>query len=150
VPHTCVSCRKRSCASRLSPLPRLITFAGTSFCSPVACRPLQACPTAELYFGSTLHSAISPSPLDRHCTLVDPDSLDPLAQLASLRELGLHRCAGVTPASLERLLSTAVQGCELVLGIGQCGDHVGQEACADIRSRVLAQRGSKETPMLRV
>jgi hypothetical protein len=36
----------------------------------------------------------------RGCTL-DPDSLDCLAQLASLRELQFDNCAGVTQAALE-------------------------------------------------
>jgi hypothetical protein len=52
----------------------------------------------------------------RRCTL-DPDSLDPLAQLASLRYLSMCDCTGVTLASLEHLFSTSVQGCLLTVNV---------------------------------
>jgi hypothetical protein len=84
----------------------------------------------------------------RDCTL-DPDSLDPLAQLSSLRELHLPPHTGVTLASLERLFSTAVQGC--LLRITMCSMQFGSVPTEDyslMRQRVVAQRGSRDTPVL--
>jgi hypothetical protein len=83
----------------------------------------------------------------RDCFL-DPDSLDPLAQLASLRKLELKMCMGVAIASLERLFSTSVQGCLLTISVSECPDLVPAKACSQMRERVLAQRGSRDTPML--
>jgi hypothetical protein len=85
----------------------------------------------------------------RRCTL-SPDSLDPLAQLASLRELNLYHCIGVTAAALERLLSTSVQGCCLEISLQGGGDEATPEDCADLYRRVAAQRGSRDTPGLSV
>jgi hypothetical protein len=85
----------------------------------------------------------------RSCTL-DPDSLDPLAQLASLRDLSLHQCTGVTAAALERLLSTSVQGCCLNISVSGYNPDAAQKACARLHSRVLAKRGSRDTPALSV
>jgi hypothetical protein len=85
----------------------------------------------------------------RRCTL-DPDSLDPLAQLASLRELFLPLYTGLTVAALEGLMSTAVQGC--LLRITVAFKHVSSpiEDYAGMRQRVVAQRGSRDTPVLRI
>jgi hypothetical protein len=60
-------------------------------------------------------------PVCRACTL-DPDSLEPLAQLASLRELVVYACGGITLAALEGLMSTAVQGCWLTVRVGHSQD----------------------------
>jgi hypothetical protein len=85
-----------------------------------------------------------------HCTLEDPGSLDPLAQLASLRELHLRNCTGVTLASFERLFSTSVQGCLLRVNMRHCCRDLAptEEACTQMRQRVVAQRGSRDTPVL--
>jgi hypothetical protein len=85
--------------------------------------------------------------LHSNCAL-DPDSLDPLAQLASLRELSLFVCTGVTLASLERLISTSEQGCLLEVSACACLDSPPAETCSQMRQRVLAQRGSRDTPVL--
>jgi hypothetical protein len=127
--------------------------------------------------GKCSESYMAPGHLSIHCTLsllafharvahrrctLDPDSLDPLAEVASLRELHLEHCDGVTlaslqqlysasgfiAASLERLLSTSVQGCCLRISLTGSGVAMTQEACCDLRSRVLAQRGSRDTPAL--
>jgi hypothetical protein len=82
----------------------------------------------------------------RDCSL-DPDSLDPLAQLASLRELNLVRCSGVTLETLERLFSTSVTGCMLKVTVS---DSMPAEACRQMRQAVIAQRGSRDTPLLQI
>jgi hypothetical protein len=83
----------------------------------------------------------------RSCTL-DPDSLEPLAQLASLRWLHLDRCTGVTLAALEGLLSESVQGCLLEVYVHHCRDMAPAEACSQMRQRVVAERSSRDTPVL--
>jgi hypothetical protein len=57
-------------------------------------------------------------------------------------------CNGVTIASLEQLLSTSVQGCLLKVYAGFCQDLAPKEACIQMRQRVVAQRGSRDTPVL--
>jgi hypothetical protein len=84
---------------------------------------------------------------DSGCTL-DPDSLDRLPQLASLWFLGMILCTGVTLASLERLFSTAVQGCLLTVSVTTCQELSPEAACTQMRQRVVAQRGSRDTPVL--
>jgi hypothetical protein len=83
------------------------------------------------------------------CTL-DPDSLAPLAELASLRELRLHYCTGLTIDALERLLSTSVQGCLLTIDVCGCQGLAPAEACTQMRQSVVAQRGSRDTPVLEI
>jgi hypothetical protein len=85
--------------------------------------------------------------LNRDCTL-DPDSLDPLAQLTSLRKLELDWCTGITLTSLEHLFTTSVQGCLLQVNVHRCPDMASEKACSQMREHVLAQRGSRDTPML--
>jgi hypothetical protein len=60
----------------------------------------------------------------------------------------MWECTGFTAASLEHLLSTSVQGCCLRISLEECKPEATEEACADLRSRVLAQRGSRDTPAL--
>jgi hypothetical protein len=83
------------------------------------------------------------------CTL-DPDSLDPLAQVVSLKQLRLRWCTGVTIATVERLLDTAVQGCWLKVILWCCQPQMMKEAASQLHSKVLAQRGSRDTPVLSV
>jgi hypothetical protein len=85
----------------------------------------------------------------RRCSL-DPDSLEPLAQLASLRELYLPLYTGVSVASMERLLSTSVQGCLLRITLSFTDDSLPTEDYGQMRERVVAQRGSRDTPVLRI
>jgi hypothetical protein len=59
-------------------------------------------------------------------------------------------CIGVTPASLDRLLSTSVQGCLLAVVASGRSDPLPKEACTQMRLRVVAQRGSRDTPVLEV
>jgi hypothetical protein len=108
------------------------------------------------------HSTTSPLPLPpvthhvpRMCTChsfrdcsLDSDSLEPLAQLASLRVLGLYECRRDFDG-LEYLFSTSVQGCLLKVRVSR---HWGYERlaqeCFEMRQRVLAKRGSRDTPVL--
>jgi hypothetical protein len=83
----------------------------------------------------------------RYCTL-DVDSLDPLAHVASLRELVLRYCDGITVASVERLLSTSVQGCLLLVDVTATPAQLPAEACLEMRARVVAKQGSRDTPVL--
>jgi hypothetical protein len=60
----------------------------------------------------------------------------------------LHNCSGVTLAPLERLFSTSVQGCLLLVHVtGRPNQHPAQ-ACMEMCARVLAKRGSRDTPEL--
>jgi hypothetical protein len=110
-------------------------------CSPSLLNAHPCFPTATLTHAH-LHAC-------RSCTL-DPDSLNPLAHVATLTELNLNCCTGVTAAALEHLLSTSVQGCCLKISLRRCGAVLTQEACVYMHSRVLAQRGSRDTPALHV
>jgi hypothetical protein len=59
-------------------------------------------------------------------------------------------CRGVTIASLEGLMSTAVQGCWLKVRVEYCEDLSSVEACSQMRQQVLSQRGARDTPGLTV
>jgi hypothetical protein len=113
--------------------------------------PLAAVDPLQSAQGATSSSLPPPASLHvcRYCTL-GPDSLDPLGQLVSLRELDLSNCTGVTAASVERLLSTSVQGCSLEISFWDCGDEATTEDCIDLYNSVVAQRGSRDTPELSV
>jgi hypothetical protein len=74
-----------------------------------------------------------------------------VAQLQSLRRLGLHACANLGMQALERLLSTAVQGCWLTVDVWLWGDVSYREfkapgSMTTMYGRVLAQRGARDTP----
>jgi hypothetical protein len=71
-----------------------------------------------------------------------------LAQLASLRELTLRGCEGLTLASLEQLLSTATQGHKLVITVEDREGTVTAQALSEAHSRVIASRGATSTPQL--
>jgi hypothetical protein len=84
----------------------------------------------------------------RHCTL-DPDSLDPLAQAASLRELGIHFCPQLTLDALQQLFSASVQGCLLRVSVSACVNVCASaDGSTQMRQAVVAQRGSRDTPRL--
>jgi hypothetical protein len=85
----------------------------------------------------------------RRCCNLDPDSLDSLAEAASLRELMLLGCRGVTVASLECLFSTSVQGCLLCVDMTWYHNSQLEEACLEMRARVVAKQGSRDTPVLK-
>jgi hypothetical protein len=65
--------------------------------------------------------------------------------MTSLRELDFFMCAGITLASLEGLFSTSVQGCLLKVRVDSLRL---QWELHHMRERVLAQRGSRDTPAL--
>jgi hypothetical protein len=107
--------------------------------------PLAAVDPLQSAQGATSSSLPPPANLHvcRYCSL-GPDSLDPVAQLTSLRELSLSDCTGVTLASLERIRSTSVQGGSLEISVSGCGDEVAQ-GC--MYWKVL---GTRDTPGLKV
>jgi hypothetical protein len=54
-------------------------------------------------------------------------------------------------ASLERLFSTSMQGCLLKVYVTVHHDaSFPAEACTQMRQRVIAQRGSRDTPGLEI
>jgi hypothetical protein len=91
--------------------------------------------------------------LCRSCTL-QPDSLHPLARLASLRQLGIRGCAGVSMAALQHLLATAEQGCLLTVSVSAdslgtlATEAVSEDSLQALHSAVAGQRGSRNTPAL--
>jgi hypothetical protein len=112
---------------------------------------------------SLLHSLafLATSASHSECTL-DPDSLEPVAQLGNLRWLGLYSCSGITLASIERLFSTSVRGRLLKISVSCCPDLTPipshrwwsdyaehKRELAAMHERVLAQRGRQDTPVLK-
>jgi hypothetical protein len=84
---------------------------------------------------------------------MDPDSLEPLAQLMSLREVAFEFCDitsyhGIQPVI--RLLATAMQGQRLkiknIKGT-KVAEHVRSELIR-ARDALVAERGSQQVPVL--
>jgi hypothetical protein len=85
----------------------------------------------------------------RSCGL-EKDSLEPLAQLSSLKTLALKVSSEGQLQPLQKLLSSAVQGC--LLRVELCDDtsvHMVQQVRA-VREAVVEEKGSRNVPGLMV
>jgi hypothetical protein len=85
----------------------------------------------------------------RDCQL-DPDTLEPLAQLSSLRQLVLGRGSVTQAQPVIHLLSFATQGCLLRIRLTE---DVEQHVCSEAigaRAALKAKRGGGMVPLLEV
>jgi hypothetical protein len=83
------------------------------------------------------------------CRDLEPDSLEPVARISSLRELRLEASARTAVQPICQLLSAAVQGCLLKVQVH--GYHLipaEWEGATSHQTSLAADRGSRNVPSL--
>jgi hypothetical protein len=87
--------------------------------------------------------------LRRKCQL-DPDSLQPVAQLCNLQELYFWECTGLTTSCLESFLRAAVQGSglEVYINFGEGKEEEAVEEMLAMYESLVESVGAKNVPIL--